>query len=185
MTDAAYTLFETALGRCVIAWREHRVVAFHLPGGGDQQAVAALRRRWPELAAGEPPEPVGAAMDAVRGLLEGAPLDLSFVEIALEGVSDFDRNVYRITRTIPPGATLTYGEIARQIGDAGAARAIGRALGDNPISVIVPCHRVLAASGKIGGFSAPGGIATKRRLLAIESAHAPLPLFAASGGGNG
>jgi methylated-DNA-[protein]-cysteine S-methyltransferase len=180
MPDASSTLFDTALGRCGIVWRRDSIVAFALPGRDDRLTLASLSRRWPDVAGGAPPEPVRAAIEAVRRLLDGERIDLGFVDVDLDGVSDFDRRVYGITRAIPAGETRTYGEIARELGEPGAARAIGRAMGDNPVPVIVPCHRVLAASGRIGGFSAPGGIDTKRRLLAIESAHAPLPLFAAA-----
>lgn len=180
MADASCTLFATALGRCGIAWRGDRIIAFALPARDDRLTLASLGRRAPDGVVGEPSLQIRAVIDAVRRLLAGEPIDLGFVEVDLDGVSDFDRRVYAVTRTIRPGETRTYGEIADRVGEAGAARAIGRAMGDNPVPVIVPCHRVLAASGRIGGFSAPGGIATKRRLLAIESAHAPLPLFAAA-----
>lgn len=179
MTGPSCTLFDTALGRCGIAWHRDGVVAFALPGRDDERTLASLTRRFP-AEAGAPPGSIRAAIDGVRRLIAGEPIDLGFVEVDLDGVSDFDRHIYAVTRTIRPGETRTYGEIAHLIGEPGAARAIGRAMGDNPVPVIVPCHRVLAASGRIGGFSAPGGIATKRRLLAIESAHAPLPLFAAA-----
>lgn len=182
MTAPRHHLFETALGRCGIAWRGARVVAFALPGRDDGATAAALARRHPGLAPAPPPEDIRAAIAAIRQLMAGEPVDLGFVAVDLDDVSDFDRRVYAATRAIPPGATRTYGELAALVGEPGAARAIGRAMGDNPVPVIVPCHRVLAASGRIGGFSAPGGIATKRRLLAIESAHAPLPLFAGTGG---
>jgi methylated-DNA-[protein]-cysteine S-methyltransferase len=92
------------------------------------------------------------------------------VTIDTAGVADFNRRVYAIARTIAPGATLSYGEIAERLGDRNLARDVGQALGQNPFPVIVPCHRVLAAGGKSGGFSAPGGVATKLRLLTIEGA---------------
>src|SRR5262250_2974216 len=96
----------------------------------------------------------------------------------MAGVLEFDRRVYEMARTIAPGETLSYGDVATRLGDPAAAREVGQALGRNPFPVIVPCHRVVAAAGKLGGFSAPGGTATKRRLLAIEAARAPsLPLF--------
>ncbi len=86
----------------------------------------------------------------------------------MTGVPDFHRRVYDIVRCIPPGQTLTYGDIARRLGLPGSAQAVGRAMGRNPFAPIVPCHRVLAAGGKDGGFSAHGGVGTKRRMLVIE-----------------
>src|SRR5207244_4465282 len=98
--------------------------------------------------------------------------DLSAVALDMERVSPFHRRVYQVARTIPPGATLSYGDIAAHLGARGLARAVGQALGRNPFAIVVPCHRVLAAGGKAGGFSANGGITTKLRLLSLEGAHA-------------
>ena len=103
-------------------------------------------------------------------LLNGERRDLNDVTIDTQALPAFNRKVYDIARTIPPGATLTYGEIAERLGDKLLARAVGQALGENPIPLIVPCHRVLAAGGKTGGFSAPGGVVTKLQLLTIEGA---------------
>lgn len=179
MTGAAFTLFDTPLGRCGLAWRGDLVVASCLPEGDDRRAEAALRRSVPDLAAGTPPAPVAAVAEAIIRLLTDGCEDLRFVALDLAPLPAFDRRVYELSRDIAPGETRTYGELARALDDPMAARAVGRALGANPFPIIVPCHRVLAAGGGIGGFSAPGGIATKRRLLAIESANRPLPLFAA------
>lgn len=110
------------------------------------------------------------AVDDIVGLLGGEARDLRYVEIDIHGVPEFNRRVYAIARTIPFGATLSYGEIAERLGDRMLAREVGQALGQNPMPIIIPCHRVLAAGGKIGGFSAPGGADTKLRLLAIEGA---------------
>jgi methylated-DNA-[protein]-cysteine S-methyltransferase len=185
MSVPCYIVFDTPLGRCGIAWRGERVLATSLPETDDGRVVAALRRRSPALEPGVPPEGIAAGIDAVRRLLGGVAVRIDFLDLDLDRVPAFDRRVYDVTLAIPAGETRTYGEVARAIGEPDAARAVGRALGANPIPIIVPCHRVLAAGGGIGGFSAPGGVATKRRLLAIESAHAPLPLFAAAGGSEG
>ena len=128
-------------------------------------------RRFPEWQEREPPPEVRAgASTAIRALLDGEARDLSEIELDLEGVSDFHRQVYAIARRIPPGRTRTYGDIAAELGDKGLARAVGQALGLNPFAPVVPCHRVLAAGGKWGGFSAHGGAASKLRMLAIEGA---------------
>ncbi len=181
MTTPSHLVFDTALGRCGIAWRGERVVATSLPEGDDARVLGALARRAGPTGAGEPPAAVAEGVAAIRRLLAGAAESFAFLPLDLDDVPDFDRRVYDVALAIPAGETRTYGDVARAIGEPGAARAVGRALGDNPFPIVVPCHRVLAAGGAIGGFSAPGGIATKRRLLAIESAHAPLPLFAGVG----
>src|SRR4029453_17011519 len=95
---------------------------------------------------------------------------LSHVALDMEQVPAFERRVYEAARRIPAGKTLSYGEIAGQLGVPGSARAVGRALGRNPFAIVVPCHRVVAAGGKLGGFSASGGVHTKRRMLEIERA---------------
>ena len=120
---------------------------------------------------GEPPAQVERAIEAIRRLLAGEAADLRWVEVDLDRVDPFDRRVLRAAREIPPGATVAYGELARRIGEPDAARDVGGALGRNPFPIIVPCHRVVAANGKLGGFSAHGGTETKRRLLSIEAAH--------------
>jgi methylated-DNA-[protein]-cysteine S-methyltransferase len=124
----------------------------------------------------EPPEAVSEVIVAVTALLSGAPEDLAFVAIDMNGIPDFNRRVYEVARTIRPGSTLTYGEVARRIGEPWAAQAVGQALGRNPFAIIVPCHRVVAAGDRLGGFSADGGRITKQRLLEIEGA-LPANLF--------
>ena len=112
-------------------------------------------------------------MRDIVALLRGkpnAPADLSHIALDMEGVPPFHRRVYELARGIAPGTTLTYGEIATCLGDPGSARAVGQALGHNPFAPVVPCHRVLAAGGRSGGFSANGGVATKLRMLQIERA---------------
>jgi methylated-DNA-[protein]-cysteine S-methyltransferase len=126
---------------------------------------------------------VQEAIARAKALLAGEAVRFDDLPLDLDAVGPFDRAVYAVISELPPGQTMTYGEIASRLGGPGAARAVGRALGENPIPLIVPCHRVLAAGGRAGGFSAPGGLATKRKLLAIESRHAPGPpdLFSALG----
>lgn len=168
-----YALFDTALGRCAIAWSERGIVATELPGSDDASTLRRIARALPAAAASTPPPDVVAAIDAIAGLLDGTPDDLASVPLDLEGVPEFNRRVYDAARAIPPGETRSYGDIAKELGEPGAAQAVGRALGRNPVPIVVPCHRVLAANGALHGFSAPGGIETKRRMLAIEGAGAP------------
>lgn len=119
-----------------------------------------------------------AAIADILALLDGGTTDLSGVALDMEGVADFDRKVYEVARTIRPGETMSYGAIAAHLGDPGAARGVGQALGRNPFAIVVPCHRVVTADGGLGGFSAAGGSTTKRRMLEIEGAAvAPPTLF--------
>jgi methylated-DNA-[protein]-cysteine S-methyltransferase len=115
---------------------------------------------------------VRRAVDAITALLRGERTDLTSVPLDMERVPEFHRRVYEAARAIPPGSTRSYGEIAKQLGEPGSARAVGQALGRNPFAIVVPCHRVLAAGGRSGGFSATGGVTTKLRMLAIEGARA-------------
>ena len=170
MDPIGHALFDTAIGACAIAWSPRGVVALQLPESSGERTVARLRRRFPGTQPASPPPPVNAAIDGIVALLDGAPIDLSDLVLDESGVPEFHRAVYAIARTIAPGTTLSYGDIATRLGDPTQARAVGQALGQNPFAVIVPCHRVLAAGGAIGGFSAGGGAATKRRMLAIERA---------------
>jgi methylated-DNA-[protein]-cysteine S-methyltransferase len=168
--STAFALFETAIGGCAIAWSGAGVLALQLPEADDDRTRARVLRRWPDAHEEPPPPAVQHAVDGVVALLSGAAVDLSAVPLDMERVPAFERRVYEIARTIPPGQTLTYGEVAARLGDPGAAREVGQALGRNPFAVIVPCHRVVAAGGKTGGFSATGGVTTKLRLLEIERA---------------
>jgi methylated-DNA-[protein]-cysteine S-methyltransferase len=173
----AFALFDTAIGRCGIAWSERGIAAVQLPERDDQATRSRLLHRYPDSIEATPPPSVREAIDGMTRLILGEPVDLTSAVLDSDGVPEFHRRVYDIARTIQPGATLTYGDIAARLGDSGLARAVGQALGRNPFPIIVPCHRVLAASGQLGGFSAPGGRSTKRRLLTIEGALKTQPLF--------
>jgi methylated-DNA-[protein]-cysteine S-methyltransferase len=170
MTACEFTLFETAIGVCGIVWSGHGIRGVQLPEGDVQNTRARLKRRFPGTAETAAPSEVRRVIAEIVALLRGERRDLSDVTVDLDGVADFNRRVYAVARKIAPGATATYGELAAALGDRGAARAVGRALGENPIPIIVPCHRVLAADGKTGGFSASGGVGTKMRMLSIERA---------------
>ncbi len=177
MDTTGYTLFDTALGSCGIAWGPRGIVAVQLPEDDEHALRARTRRAVPAGHETAPPAGVRRAIEAIVALLDGEPRDLSGIALDMERVPEFNRRVYAAARAIPPGQTITYGEIAERIGERGAAQAVGQALGRNPFPIVVPCHRVLAAGGGLGGFSARGGVATKRRMLAIEGAGAPT-LFA-------
>lgn len=170
MTDLSFALFDTAIGVCGIVWSARGVRAVQVPEGNGAGTRARLLRRYPHAVEASPPPVIQQAVHGVVALLAGEQRDLRDVIIDDDGTPDFNRKVYAITRAIPPGQTLTYGEIAERLGDKLLARAVGQALGENPVPVIMPCHRVLAAGGKTGGFSAPGGVDTKLRLLSIEGA---------------
>jgi methylated-DNA-[protein]-cysteine S-methyltransferase len=172
-----FTLFDTALGRCGIAWGPRGISAVQLPEADEQALRRRLARTMPSAHESPPPPEVQNAIDAIVALLDGEPRDLATVALDMERLPEFNRRVYAVARAVPPGGTITYGEIAERIGERGAAQAVGQALARNPFPIIVPCHRVLAAGGALGGFSARGGVATKRRMLAIEGAGAPT-LFA-------
>jgi methylated-DNA-[protein]-cysteine S-methyltransferase len=168
--STAFAHFHTAIGGCAIAWTGSGVLALQLPEADDDRTRARVLRRWPDAREEPPPPAVRHAIDGIVALLSGAAVDLSTVPLDMERVPAFDREVYEVARTIPPGQTLTYGEVAARLGDPGPAREVGRALARNPFAVIVPCHRVVAAGGRTGGFSATGGVTTKLRLLEIECA---------------
>jgi methylated-DNA-[protein]-cysteine S-methyltransferase len=170
MTDRGLTLFDTQIGPCGIAWGDHGVIAVQLPERTEARTRAQLLRRCPHGREATPPAHVQDAIEGIVSLLNGEARDLSAIVLDMDGLTMFDRRVYEVARTIMPGATLSYGEIAARLGTSALARDVGQALGRNPFPIIVPCHRVLAAGGKVGGFSANGGITTKLRLLTIERA---------------
>jgi O-6-methylguanine DNA methyltransferase len=170
MTGHGFALFDTTIGRCGIAWGARGVVGVQLPEAHALETRARLLRRFPDAREAEPPPAVRRAQGGIAALLRGEARDLSAVVLDMEHVPPFHRRVYEVARAIPPGATLSYGAIATRLGAPGSARAVGQALGRNPFAIVVPCHRVLAAGGKVGGFSANGGVTTKLRLLAIEGA---------------
>jgi methylated-DNA-[protein]-cysteine S-methyltransferase len=172
-----FALFDTAIGTCGIAWSEDGLARVQLPEATPAAAAARLARVGGASTEGEEPSPewIVRLIADIQALLGGDHVDFPSVPLDLARVPDFDRRVYAIARAIPPGSTLTYGDVAVQLGDIGLSRAVGQALGRNPIPIVIPCHRVVAAGGEIGGFSATGGAATKRRILDIESAQGSLP----------
>ena len=170
MIDLGFQLFATAIGDCGVVWSGRGIAGVQLPEKSERQTRARIARRFPEAREAAPPPHVARAVADIVALLAGERKELSAIAVDLDGVAEFDRHVYAAARTIPPGLTLSYGEIAERLGDRKQAREVADALSRNPVPLIVPCHRVLAAGGKMGGFSAPGGVRTKLRLLSIEGA---------------
>jgi methylated-DNA-[protein]-cysteine S-methyltransferase len=171
MTAVSFVMFETAIGACGIAWSDRGIAAVQLPESSEEKTRRRLRRRFFGAREASPTPEVQGAIDGIVSLLRGEASDFSAVALDLDEMPAFNRRVYEVARAIPPGATLSYGEIAAKLDEPPlAARDVGQALGQNPIPIIVPCHRVLAANGKPGGFSASGGVTTKLRLLTIEGA---------------
>ena len=177
-----FASFDTLLGTCAVAWSADGLLGVQLPEVSALRTRDRLARRFPDALPLEPPPAVQQAIAAMQALLQGTPNDLLHIALDLHGVPAFHQRVYALARAILPGATRTYGDLATELGDPSAARAVGQALGQNPFPIVVPCHRVLAARGAMGGFSANGGVETKRRMLAIEGAFAigELPLFRAA-----
>jgi methylated-DNA-[protein]-cysteine S-methyltransferase len=192
MATAGFTIVATAAGPIGLVWGDAGILGVQLPEASEAATRARVERRHPLAVETDPPADVQQVVDRMIAMLAdrdptadpaAAPRDdLRDVRVDLTGVGDFDRRVYDVARGIAPGRTMTYGEVGAAIGDiaesggTGDARAVGQALGRNPVPLIVPCHRVLAAGGRVGGFSAPGGVTTKLRLLALEDAtHAGQP----------
>ena len=165
-----FALFDTAIGRCGVAWGERGLLGVQLPEADDARTRARLVQKAPGAREMTPPAEVQRACNAMAELLGGEARDLSFIALDMDRIPAFNRSVYDIARTIAPGDTLTYGDIATRLGDKLLSRSVGQALGQNPLPIVIPCHRVLAANGKTGGFSANGGVTTKFRMLAIERA---------------
>lgn len=170
MSDQNFTLFETAIGAVGVAWNARGLIGVQLPHADEAKTRIRIRQRFPDAQEASPPPEVQAAIDGMTALLRGEPRDLNDIKIDDSETPAFNAKVYAITRKIPPGKTITYGEIATQLGDKLLARDVGQALGQNPCPIVMPCHRVLAAGGKSGGFSAVGGVVTKLKLLSIEGA---------------
>lgn len=171
MSEQGFAVFPTAIGPCGIAWGPRGVIGVQLPERTPQATRERLRRRYPDAVEAPPPSDIQQAIDAIVGLLRGEARDLSGIMLDMATIPPFRQQLYGALRGIPAGATLSYGELATRLADGCTARDVGEAMGQNPFPIIVPCHRVLAAGGKVGGFSAPGGVTTKLRMLQIEGAN--------------
>jgi methylated-DNA-[protein]-cysteine S-methyltransferase len=169
MLAREFALFDTPIGRCGVAWGEAGIGLVQLPEKREALTRARILERVPGAREADPPPFVEEAVAAILRLLAGEAVDLSGIELDLDGVPPFHRRVYAGAREIAPGVSLSYGELAARLDAPRSARAVGQALRRNPFPIIVPCHRVCAAGGKVGGFTAQGGVTTKRRLLALET----------------
>ncbi|MFZ4288894.1 methylated-DNA--[protein]-cysteine S-methyltransferase [Variovorax sp. HJSM1_2] len=165
-----HAFFDTPLGRCGVAWGTSGLCAVQLPEVNPARALERIHSRAPGSVEATPPAAVQQAMDRIAALLGGEMDDLLDIALDMHGISPFYQRVYALARQIPPGQTTSYGAMAEALQSPGSARAIGQALGFNPFAPVVPCHRVLAANGGAGGFSAAGGLNTKLRMLEIERA---------------
>lgn len=172
MSDAAeFAIFDTGIGPCAIVWSGRGIAGTFLPEADAAATRARVLRRFPGAREAAPHPKIQSAIGAITALLVGEARDLADIEIAIDpATSDFNARVWVEARQIPPGETRTYGELAKALGAPEKAREVGQAMGANRFPIIVPCHRVLGADGKVGGFSAPGGVETKLRMLTIERA---------------
>jgi methylated-DNA-[protein]-cysteine S-methyltransferase len=165
------TIGSTALGAIGVVWTDHGILQTWMHSGTEERARRQIRRQFPGVVEAVPDASMAVALRDVAALLAGEPRDLRSVELDMRGVPEFDRRVYEVARSIPPGSTMTYGAVAEALGEEPMrARDVGQALARNPFAPIVPCHRVVAAGGRLGGYSAPGGAEAKRRLLELEGA---------------
>ncbi|HWE05260.1 MAG TPA: methylated-DNA--[protein]-cysteine S-methyltransferase [Rhizomicrobium sp.] len=171
-----YHIFETARGFCAVAWSDAGVTRFRLPESSAALAERNTQRRLPDASPAEPAPEIAKAIAAAKRYFEGERIDFADVALDLDGQEDFFRRIYTALRRVGWGQTTTYGTLAKELG-AGpeAARDVGQAMAKNPVPLIIPCHRVLAAGGKVGGFSAPGGAATKVHMLELEGVHVGPP----------
>jgi methylated-DNA-[protein]-cysteine S-methyltransferase len=171
-----YLVFDTEGGFCGIAWNDVGITRFQLPAKSAEAAERTLRRRVPGGEPGTPTPEVVEAVAAVKRYFEGEETDFSGFKLDLGEQDPFLERIYAAARRVGWGRTTTYGTLAKELG-AGpeAARDVGQAMARNPVALIIPCHRVLAAGGKVGGFSAPGGAAAKIRMLELEGVHLEPP----------
>lgn len=164
-----YHVFETALGFCAAAWSEAGIARFHLPVKSAEAADRLMRRRPLDAEPQAPSNEVAAVVTTAKRYFDGEETDFSQVRLDLAALDPFFARIYAALRQVGWGETTTYGALAKAVGaPREAARDVGEAMAKNPAPLIVPCHRVLAAGGKIGGFSAPGGSKTKARMLELE-----------------
>src|SRR5688572_13662650 len=172
-TSVHHHMFETAIGPCGVAWNARGLSGVQLPEKDRAATERRLAAKAASVGAAEPPPSVVTVVADIQRYLAGDAVDFSAVAVDLDALDPFRRKLYGTMRSLPWGHTTTYGELAKKLGatDWEGARDVGEAMGRNPVPVVIPCHRVLAAGGKLGGFSAHGGAKTKAKLLALEGVH--------------
>jgi methylated-DNA-[protein]-cysteine S-methyltransferase len=168
ITRQHFTLFDTAVGNCGIVWTEQGIIGVQLPEASADATRTRLQVRFPNASESKATVSIKKVISNITALLKGKAVDLSKAALDMSALPTFHQRAYTVARTIKPGSTLSYGEVATQLGSPGGSRAVGQAMARNPFPIIVPCHRVLAAGGKLGGFTANGGVDTKQRMLQIE-----------------
>lgn len=168
-----YRIIDTALGQMVIGWTDIGLSRLMLPG----ESAAEMRQRMESKGRIEQPAGQPELVARIEAYTEGAEDNFADFPVDLDGVPDTNRRIYEHIRELAWGETTTYGAIARWLGDVALSRAVGAAMGANPIPLVIPCHRVLAADGKTGGFSSPNGVRTKMQMLALEHAASPTGQF--------
>ena len=171
MAGRAYSIFDTGLGRCGIAWGDRGVIGVQLPEAREIDTRRRLFQLYPEAREHQPPADVELAIEGIAELLRGGSTDLSDVPLDLTGIPAFNQRVYAFARSIPRGETRTYGEVASHLRASGAVYSVAQAIARNPFMIIVPCHRVLEAGNYADKISPYGGAISKRRLLSIEGTH--------------
>ena len=174
------TTFATAIGRCGLTWSESGICSVELPQAKPADLKRLLIDHLEPMSAStavsiatldDAPREIRDAAMRIAAVTHGADDDLVDVRLDETSLSDFARAIYSTLRKVPPGDTITYGDLAHRAGyhSANMPRAIGQVMGRNPFGIVVPCHRVVAANGRLGGYSAHGGTATKLRLLRAEA----------------
>jgi len=172
MMGRGYTIFDTGIGRCGIAWGHGGIVGVQLPEARELDTRRRLFQLYPDAREMRAPLNVELAIEGIVAMLRGEPCDFSDIALDMTGIHAFNARVYAFTRTIPRGETRTYGEVAASLRATGAAHSVAQAISRNPFMIIVPCHRVLEAGSYADKISPHGGTISKRRLLSIEGARA-------------
>jgi len=172
MAGRGFSIFDTAIGRCGIAWSETGIAGVQLPEAREIDTRRRVYQLYPEAREGRPPPNAALAIEGIVALLRGQSADLADISLDVTGIRVFDQRVYEMARKIPRGETRTYDEIAATMRMSGAVRSVAQAIHRNPFMIVVPCHRVLEAGSHADPISPNGGSISKRRLLSIEGVRA-------------